>query len=273
MRQVDAGMRTQTRTLRSGPTHPAGRRRIAGDRGRPGRAADAGSTNDAAVDFGPDTNPDPDADIVIQLPADDAALQGGAKPEILSSDDRPAPANVERPRESESAQAARAVTSVVRPRPRFVGSVLAICLVAVLAACVVVGLATRREQANVAGGNAALSAARASATAILSYDYRHLDTDFARASGLTTGSFRTDYQATTGDAVAKLATQTQAVVVAQVVAGGVVSSTSERATVLLFVNQTTTSNRLDAAKVDRNRVELTMEKVGSHWLVSGLKAR
>jgi Mce-associated membrane protein len=267
-------MRSQTRTPRSGPGHLAGRRRIAGDSVRPDGGTGAASTNDAVADFGRAADPDTDADIVIQLPADDEALRVGGTPEILSSDDPHDPADVEHPADSDSDQAGPApVTSVVRRRPRLVVSALAICLAALLAACVVVGLATRREQADVAGGNAALSAARASATVILSYDYRRLDADFARAAALTTGSFRTDYQATTGDAVAKLAAQTQAVVVAQVMAGGVVSSTSERATVLLFVNQTTTSNRLDAAKVDRNRVELTMQKVGGHWLVSGLKAR
>jgi Mce-associated membrane protein len=236
-------MRSQTRTPRSGPGHLAGRRRIAGD-------------------------------VVISLPADADALQGDGRPEILSSDDPHDSADVQQPADADGDQTDPAAGApVVRRRPRLVVSALAICLVAVLAACALVGLATRRDQDSVAGGNAALTAARASATAILSYDYRDLDADFARAAALTTGSFRTDYQATTGDAVAKLATQTQAVVVAQVMAGGIVSSTSEGATVLLFVNQTTTSNRLDTAKVDRNRVELTMLKVGSHWLVSGLRAR
>jgi Mce-associated membrane protein len=270
MRQAETVMRSQTRTPRSGPGHLAGRRRIAGESGRAGD----GAYSTAGAEVGLAGHPDTDADTVIQLPADDDALQVGGKPEILSSDDPHDSADVEQPADSGSDQTdPAAVATVVRRRPRLVVSALALCLVAVLAACVLVGLATRRDRANVAGGNAALAAARASATAILSYDYRHLDADFARAAAQTTGSFRTDYQATTGDAVAKLATQTQAVVVAQVMAGGIVSSTSERATVLLFVNQTTTSNRLDAAKVDRNRVELTMEKVGSHWLVSGLKAR
>ena len=101
-----------------------------------------------------------------------------------------------------------------------------------------------------------MAAARTSAATILSYDYRHLDADFAAASALTTGSFRTDYQATTAKAVRQLATQTKAVVSAKVAAAGVVSSSADRATVLLFVNQTTTSNRLDSAKVDQVRVQM-----------------
>ncbi len=83
---------------------------------------------------------------------------------------------------------------------------------------------------------------------------------------------RSDYQATTSKAVAQLATQTHAVVSAKVVAGGIVTSTATSATVLLFVDQTTTSNRLSGPQVDQNRVQLTMKKVGRHWLVSSLKA-
>jgi Mce-associated membrane protein len=38
--------------------------------------------------------------------------------------------------------------------------------------------------------------------------------------------------------------------------------------VLLFVNQTTTSTRLDGPKVDLNRVVLTLDRVDGKWLVS-----
>ena len=143
---------------------------------------------------------------------------------------------------------------------------------ALLVVAAVCAFAVRHDREDVAGGDVALAAARTSAATILSYDYRHLDANFAAATALTTGQLRTDYQATTSKAVAQLAAQTHAVVSAKVVAGGVVSSTATTATVLLFVDQTTTSNRLSAPTTDQNRVQLTMRKVGSHWLVSGLKA-
>jgi Mce-associated membrane protein len=157
-----------------------------------------------------------------------------------------------------------------RPRPLTVA--LTVCLVVVLLVAAVCATSVRRDRTDVAAGNAALTAARTSAVTILSYDYRHLDADFAAATALTTGSLRTDYQATTSKAVAQLAAQTHAVVSAKVVAGGVVRSTSTTATVLLFVDQTTTSNRLSTAQTDQNRVELTLRRSGTHWLVSGLKA-
>jgi Mce-associated membrane protein len=68
------------------------------------------------------------------------------------------------------------------------------------------------------------------------------------------------------------AEQYKAVVKAQVVAISVVRSTPDRVVLLLFVNQTTTSTRLDGPKVDLNRVRVTMSKAGDRWLISGLDA-
>ena len=42
--------------------------------------------------------------------------------------------------------------------------------------------------------------------------------------------------------------------------------------VLLFVNQTTTSTRLDGPRVDLNRVRLTLVKVDGRWLVNKVVA-
>ena len=41
---------------------------------------------------------------------------------------------------------------------------------------------------------------------------------------------------------------------------------------LLFVNQTTTSTRLDGPKVDLNRVRMSLRKVDGAWLVSDIDA-
>jgi Mce-associated membrane protein len=184
-----------------------------------------------------------------------------AQPEVLSDDD---PVEV--------APAATRVSVTRRSRQSIVVAALALSLVAVLLACALALVTTRRDRSDVAAGSVALAAATKDAATILSYDYRHLPQDYAAATAVSTGSFRTDYQATTSKAVTPLATQTHAVVTAKVTTGGVVSSSSSRATILLFVDQTTTSNRLDAPKVDLNRVQLTLQKVGGRWLVSSLKA-
>jgi Mce-associated membrane protein len=68
------------------------------------------------------------------------------------------------------------------------------------------------------------------------------------------------------------ATEVRAVVKADVAASSVVRADQNRVVVLLFVNQTTTSTRLDAPKVDLNRVRLTMDRVHGRWLVSKVVA-
>lgn len=118
----------------------------------------------------------------------------------------------------------------------------------------------------------ALAAAQTHAQEILSYDYRSLDKDFARARADITGSFAGDYATTTSKVVRPTAEQYKAVVKAEVAAASVVSASPDRAVVLLYVNQTTTSTRLDGPKVDLNRVRMTMVRSGGEWLVSGVDA-
>jgi Mce-associated membrane protein len=118
----------------------------------------------------------------------------------------------------------------------------------------------------------ATAAAEATAVDLLSYDYRHLDRDFARARSGLTGGFADDYATTTQTVVRPTATEVNAVVKADVAASSVVRADRNRVVVLLFVNQTTTSTRLDAPKVDLNRVRLTMDRVHGRWLVSKVVA-
>ena len=62
------------------------------------------------------------------------------------------------------------------------------------------------------------------------------------------------------------------VVKAEVAAQSVVQCHADQVVVLLFVNQTTTSTRLDGPQVDLNRVRLTLVKVDGKWLVNKVVA-
>jgi Mce-associated membrane protein len=107
---------------------------------------------------------------------------------------------------------------------------------------------------------------------VLGYDHATLDEDFAAALELTTGEFREEYRRTSEDVVRQVATDTAAVVEAEVVSAGVVSAAPDEVVVLLFVNQTTTSNRLDGPRTDQNRVRMTMTREGDTWKVSAVDA-
>jgi Mce-associated membrane protein len=155
--------------------------------------------------------------------------------------------------------------------PGWVLAVLAGLLVVALVGAGALVVLDRRAQAVDDARGAATRAASSAATKVLSYDYRHLAADFAAGTAQTTGAFRDQYARTTSQAVQQVATQTKATVVAQVASTGVVRASGDEVVVVLFVNQTTTSNRLERPQLDQNRVEMTMTRVGGRWLISQVR--
>ena len=150
-----------------------------------------------------------------------------------------------------------------------------VLLVATLSLTLTAGLLVLRVRA-AAGTEQARrqgqTAAEAAAVDLLSYDYRHLDRDLARARRSLTGRFADDYAATTEKVVRPTAGQVHAVVRAEVAASSVVRATADQVVVLLFVDQTTTSTRLQEPKVDLDRVRITLQPRAGRWLVSGVSA-
>lgn len=157
-----------------------------------------------------------------------------------------------------------------RPNLLFV-VVLAVVLALLLTASTLT-LRARAAQRTERARTAAVTAAESDAADLLSYDYRHLGRDFARARGELTGRFARDYRRTTKTVVRPTARQVKAVVTADVVASSVEQASQNEVVVLLFVNQTTTSTRVDGPRVDLNRVRMTMRRVDGRWLVSKVSA-
>lgn len=118
----------------------------------------------------------------------------------------------------------------------------------------------------------ALEAARDAARLLFSYDHNRLEQDFEAALAVTTGSFREDYERTTREVVQPVAEQYDAVVDAAVVEASVVSAEPERVVVVAFVNQTTTSTRVEGPKIDQSRVRMVVRDVDGTWLVQEVKA-
>jgi Mce-associated membrane protein len=150
--------------------------------------------------------------------------------------------------------------------------VAAVVAVALVLTAGLLALRARGEDRVEQARTAAVAAAEAHAVDLLSYDYRHLDRDFARGSKALTGGFADDYATTTEKVVRPTAEQVKAVVTAEVAASSVVRAAQNQVVVLLFVNQTTTSTRVEGPKVDLNRVRLTMTRVDGDWLVSKVVA-
>ena len=166
--------------------------------------------------------------------------------------------------------------AVEPPRPARPGGlvlvVAAALVVALVATAALLVVRARGDERVEQARSAAMAAGERHAVTLLSYDHRHLDRDFARAEAVLTGSFADDYAQTTEKVVRPTAEQVKAVVTAEVVSSSVVRASENRVVLLLFVDQTTTSTRLDGPKVDLNRVRMTLTRTGGQWLVSAVDA-
>jgi Mce-associated membrane protein len=120
-----------------------------------------------------------------------------------------------------------------------------------------------------------LQAARTAIPAILSYDYRSISADIAKAKADTTGVFAKQYAASAGKLLTQ-AKQVRAIVQATVGSAGVVSAGPGNVVVLLFVDQATVrqvaGQSTPQTRIDQDRVLATMTNVNGAWLVSALAA-
>jgi Mce-associated membrane protein len=121
-----------------------------------------------------------------------------------------------------------------------------------------------------AASQKAMYAAATAAQDLSSYDYRTLESDIKTAANQTTGKLKTDYEKQAQQIVAT-ARQQQAVVNGQAIKSGVVSASPDEVVVLVFLNQSTSkaaSAEGEQRTPNQLRLLLTMDKVGSRWLVS-----
>jgi Mce-associated membrane protein len=145
--------------------------------------------------------------------------------------------------------------------------VLAVAVVLVLTVAVVLGIqAWHGQQAEDARDQAAAAGRKAAETA-LSYDYRDLNKSFAAARATMTPEFAGKFDET-AKVAGELATKTKATVVADVREVGVRDGDADRVTLIIFVNQTTTSTITQGKpRVDQNRTRFTMVRNHGRWLV------
>ncbi|MET7277655.1 hypothetical protein ABZS29_05420 [Kribbella sp. NPDC005582] len=140
-------------------------------------------------------------------------------------------------------------------------------IVLVLTVAAVLGVkAWQGKQAEDARGQAAAAGRKAAETA-LSYDYRDLSKSFAAARATMTPEFAGKFDET-AKVAGELATKSKATVKAEVREVGVRDGDADRVTLIIFVNQTTTSTITQGKpRVDLNRTRFTMVRKDGRWLV------
>jgi Mce-associated membrane protein len=115
---------------------------------------------------------------------------------------------------------------------------------------------------------AATQAASNGTVAILSYSPDSLDRDFSAAEAMLTGDFLTYYKQFTSQIVGPAARQKRVATTATVVRAGVESLTSDKAAILVFVNQTTTSQDKLQPTTTPSSVRVGLAKVNGAWLIN-----
>ncbi|MEV0248086.1 twin-arginine translocation pathway signal [Nocardia sp. NPDC050712] len=115
---------------------------------------------------------------------------------------------------------------------------------------------------------AALAAAKDGTVALLTYAPETLDRDFASAKSHLTGDFLTYYGQFTDQIVTPAARSKSVKTSAVVVRAAVSDLRPEAATVLVFINQTTTSSEKPEPAMTASSVRVALTKVEASWLIS-----
>ncbi|MGH3634523.1 MAG: hypothetical protein ACRDTS_10590 [Mycobacterium sp.] len=112
-----------------------------------------------------------------------------------------------------------------------------------------------------------VQAADEGTVAMLSYSPDNVDAALGAAANRLTGSFRDSYTSLIHDVVIPGAREKRISATAKVAAAASVSATTNRAVVLVFVDQSATVGT-DAPTQTASVVEVSLEKVGDRWLIS-----
>jgi Mce-associated membrane protein len=161
-------------------------------------------------------------------------------------------------------------------RRRFSSRVLAAGLAALVVAALVVALILSlldvgQKDAVNGARTSALKAAGTYAVEIGSYNYRHLQQDFAVVKEHSTPSFRSSFSQSS-NALLSILSKYHATATATVAAEGVVSASPSEAVVILFLNQHVTNTaKTGGASTDHSRLEMTLERSNGRWLIDKVK--
>lgn len=117
-----------------------------------------------------------------------------------------------------------------------------------------------------------VQAATDGTVAMLSYKPDNVDAVLGAARDRLTGAFRDSYTALVNDVVIPGARQKQISAAATVPAAASVSASRNHAVVAVFVDQTTIVGK-GAPTDTASAVEVTLDKVGRKWLISGFEPK
>jgi Mce-associated membrane protein len=157
--------------------------------------------------------------------------------------------------------------SARRLRGRIVRVLVAVVVVAALGSTAYLGWRFKQLDDTEAAGRAALEAAQKYAVVLTTLDTKDIDSNYKQVLDGATGEFKDEY--TQGSAqLRQILIDNKATGKGIVVDAAVKSATKTKVEVLLFVDQSVTNAVNPSPRIDRNRVQMTMELVDNRWLAS-----
>ena len=138
----------------------------------------------------------------------------------------------------------------------------------VLAAFGVAKLSSHDESSSL--HSSVLTAARQIALDFAVYDYRHIDRDFARVAGESTGKFRSDYVSQSAG-VRELIIKAKAVSRAEISGEGLVDASPSHASVVIAIDRVVTNTSAPKGQRDAFGLQIELVKQRGKWLATGVK--
>jgi Mce-associated membrane protein len=205
-------------------------------------------------------------------PATDVTAGDSAVEETVEETTETSASEIDVPEDAEFEVTPDLQTSEVNPkrRRRWLPALLAALLIASAGAAggVYWWIYRPDQQTNAAAQQRATDAARDGTVALLSYAPNTLDKDLANAKSHLTGEFLKYYGDFTDKIVAPAAKQKGVKTEATVTRAAVSEMQPDRAVVLVFVNQVTTSKDRPDPALATSSVMVTMVKQDGRWLIS-----
>lgn len=157
-------------------------------------------------------------------------------------------------------------------RPRLVAFVAAAVAVAAVVATSVVWWQVLDRRADNERAEQARTAAEMIVVDLLSYRYESVEEELDVALGNVTGPFADEYRRLAAEVIVPVSRERQVGTEAVVVKSGVVETTPDAVTVLLFVDQATTAVDAPGTRRDISRIEVTVRDVDGTFKIDRLDA-
>ncbi|MGH3726013.1 MAG: hypothetical protein ACRDUS_18035 [Mycobacterium sp.] len=146
----------------------------------------------------------------------------------------------------------------------------AVAVIAIAAGTAIIGRLYEEQRIEEKSSHEALTAAQEFAGVLTNVDSGKLDENYSKTMDGSTGKFKDMYGKSSAQ-LRQILVENKANSRGVVVDSAVKSATPNKVEVLLFIDQSVSNVAVPDARMDRSRVQITMEKIDGRWLASDVE--